>query len=307
MYHRLERPMKFVSVMALAAITLWGAVPARSVVAQGSVTVDTSGAGTNVTVTGGSTSIKVTTSEGSGQGAKSSTTTGGSGQTSKSTTTTTRSSGQGASSSAQKDKCGNRYVPFMAGAQWQYQMSGEEETRFTRTIVSVSGNKATVRDVFADDEEEVNDQWLCRSGAIVTSGASVMADVAGEGFSVGAVSVNEGVTLPADPKPGNKWSQTMRYGGGVQAGGQNIGGETQIKTDCRAARLETVTVPAGKFNNALRVDCTQEIKVKAGVAGIVSADVPVTVKYSEWYALGVGMVKSVSEGSTTVLVSYRIP
>lgn len=290
MYKRSRQLMKSATVVLLSAATLWGTIPT---VAQGPVNVDTSGAGTNVTVVGGSTSIQVSTS-------------GGSGQTNQSSTSS--STGQTNRSSAQKDRCGNRYVPFVAGAQWKYQTTGAEDARFTRTLVSVSGGKADVRDAFESpaDEPERSDQWQCRNGAIVTSAPSTWADVQDEGMSIGAVVASEGVTLPANPKPGDKWSQSARYGGSVQVAGQDIGGETQIKTNCRAVRVESVTVPAGKFN-ALRVDCTQEIKVKAGVAGVAAAEVPVTIKYSDWYAPGVGLIKTFSEEGSTVLLSYRLP
>lgn len=109
-----------------------------------------------------------------------------------------------AAAAASQDACGNRYIPFLAGAQWQYQVSGDEEKRFTRTIVSVNGNEAAAKDTFElpEDEPEVDDAWQCRNGALVVGGAAIRALTDAGGSTAGANVVSEGVALPADPQPG---------------------------------------------------------------------------------------------------------
>lgn len=327
----------------LAALILsagaWGAAASSSSIYAQDINITVPGASVGTgssgsTVVGGSTVIQAPGTGVSGQ--QGTGTAGQQGQTARPTATPaagsnrqtakptpTPAAGQAGRPANPKDACGNQYVPFVARAEWKYEVTGEEDMRFTRTIVRVSGNMATVEDVFTEpaDEDKRTDQWQCRNGAIVMTSDAAWGTVEAGGTSTRGSMKSEGVTLPANPKPGDTWSQTTRISAGVQAGGQNIGAEVQIKESCRAVRMESVTVPAGKFN-ALRVDCTEETTTKANTGANVpgvninvpgvnvgsgSVDVSGTSKRTDWYAASVGLVKSKSEDSEKVLVSYRIP
>lgn len=334
-----SRSAKWLLAALLLSTTAWGAAASSSAVHAQDVNITVPGASVNAgssgtNVVGGSAAIQAPgigapgqqsagTAVQRGQTARPTATpaAGGNRQTAKPTPTPV--AGQAGRPANQKDACGNQYVPFIARAHWEYQVTGEEDMRFTRTIVRVSGNTATVEDVFTEpaDEDKRTDQWQCRNGALVMTSDAAWGAVEAGGTSTRGSVKSEGVTLPATPKPGDAWSQTMRISAGVQAGGQNIGAEVQIKASCRAVRMESVTVPAGKFN-ALRVDCTEEVTTKAntganvpgvninvpgGNVGTGNANVSVTSARTDWYASGVGLVKSKSEDGEKVLVSYRIP
>lgn len=284
-----------------------------------SVSVNTGDAGTTANVTGGSgASINASTnaagSTGSVTGGASSVKATGPGSagaaSAAATPTPSKGGSQSSTQSSRKDACGNRYIPFLAGAQWQYRVTAEddEEAEYTRAIVSVNSNRANVQDTFITpaDEPKRADQWQCRNGAVIASALSAWGSVGVAGVSVGAATRSDGVTLPADPKPGEKWSQDSRYGGSTQAAGQNIGGDVRVKETCQAVKTESVSVPAGKFN-ALRVECDQQITAQGGAMGIGTGNTSVSTKRTDWYAAGVGLVKSQSEGSETVLVRYRLP
>ncbi|MCS6773465.1 MAG: DUF3108 domain-containing protein, partial [Thermoflexales bacterium] len=118
---------------------------------------------------------------------------------------------------------------------------------------------------------------------------------------------SEGVSVPANPKPGDTWSQTVRIMGTIQVGNQSLNAELQFKTACKPARMETVTVPAGRFD-ALRVDCTRETRGKASQGGTSQEFPPSTEETKSWLAAGIGLVKSTSPATGEAnLLKYGLP
>ncbi|MDW8396083.1 MAG: hypothetical protein RMM31_07555, partial [Anaerolineae bacterium] len=211
--------------------------------------------------------------------------------------------------------CGNRYIPFVAGAEWQYESSGAGLTsRFTRKLIDASVTGATSQDQFETLSGELTrtDRWECREGAVVVLSTAALAGVRTEGLSADlTITGNEGITLPPDPRPGDTWSQKVQYGGEVQVAGLRIAAEARLESNCRAVGFETVTVPAGTFE-ALRVECATAILTKITYPGVGPMEMPVSGTEINWYAAGVGWVKSSSTSSPgspseTVLLSYRLP
>ncbi|MBI5616433.1 MAG: hypothetical protein HY943_09090 [Gammaproteobacteria bacterium] len=104
----------------------------------------------------------------------------------------------------------------------------------------------------------------------------------------------EVMILPHDVKEGSSWRMTSRLelveSRTFSADDRIVGRYYPVHLTARvAARDESVKVPAGSFAHCVRVDATGETSVRVD-RGYGTA--PVKVTQQDWYAPGVGLVKS---------------
>ncbi|MCS7089068.1 MAG: hypothetical protein NZL91_10290, partial [Thermoflexales bacterium] len=192
------------------------------------------------------------------------------------------------------DRCGNRYQPLTQGSMWVYQALGTPPMVFTRTVAQVEGNRATVEDSFVVEGMTLRraDTWFCDNGAVTNLALGGIAGVNVLGADMRFnIKRREGVSLPADPQPGTQWSQVIEYDGNMQVVGQNITTANTLQSTCTAKGLERVEVPAGVFE-ALRVECSAEIRSQISMEGAPPMESPMSVQDTSWYAPGVGLVRS---------------
>lgn len=204
-------------------------------------------------------------------------------------------------------QCQNPYYPVVQGASWQYRLSGASNDTFTRAIIAVRADGFDDRDTFGAGTIRTGN-WACRDGnliALTPSSGGPSVSAAGAQFDF-TVESNEGITFPADPQPGQTWTQNIVYSGEQTLDDLTIRSRNVLANSCKAGNTETVRVPAGEFS-ALRVDCsvTLDIYISGNLAfSFNSSD-------SAWYAPGVGWVKSVGSGNMgateIVLLSFSIP
>lgn len=217
-------------------------------------------------------------------------------------TPTAAPAAQGAAAGA----CQNRYYPVVQGASWQYRLSGVSNDTFTRAITTVRADGFDDQDTFSAGTTRTGN-WACQNGNLIalTPGGGPTVAAAGEQFTF-TVESNDGVTFPADPQPGQTWTQNIVYSGQQTTAGVTVQTRNVAALSCKAGNIETVAVPAGEFQ-ALRVDCTNKIDV------YISGALAFTFNSTDvaWHAPGAGMVKSSGTsdmGSTEiVLLAYRIP
>jgi hypothetical protein len=204
--------------------------------------------------------------------------------------------------------CQHRYYPVAQGAAWTYRVSGSVNDTFTRAIISVRADGFDDQDSFASGAVR-RGSWACRQGDLISltpgGGASVAAGGVQTDFTIES---NEGLTLPADPQAGARWTQTIVYLGQFNTGDRNVTARSTLNTSCQAVGVESVSVPAGAFE-ALRADCTHRLTI--ALLGDLPFDFSFSSNGSAWYAPGVGLVKlrDVSEMGTTevVLLSFALP
>jgi len=107
--------------------------------------------------------------------------------------------------------------------------------------------------------------------------------------------------LPLDAKPGHSWRQQTGLFQNAEGGGGKLGWSGEVKA--RTA----VTVPAGRFEDVLEIETHyRDVNAKEIQADVV---------YRDYYARGVGLVKSVTEGLSEdpesrieqVLLEYHLP
>jgi hypothetical protein len=207
--------------------------------------------------------------------------------------------------------CTNPYLPIVAGATWNYNLTGPQSDTFTRSIVSVESSSFTDQDVFGTGVTRQG-KWNCDNGALTaldpTSGNS--ASVNSENVSVDFQTTSaSGVTLPASLNPGDTWTQAITLEGTENFNGLDVPAKNEFTNTCTVGSTESVTVAAGTFD-AVRVDCQTAMTITITMND-APISTPITFTATSWYAEKVGLIKTVSTGSgldsTVELTSYSIP
>lgn len=208
-------------------------------------------------------------------------------------------------------ECANPYLPVVAGAAWNYKMTGSSADTFTRSIVAADEKSFTDQDVF-DVGVARQGKWECEDGNLKalqpSNGASASVDAENVAVEF-QTTASSGVTLPAVIRPGDAWEQTLTLEGSQTVNGLEMPAKNDFKNTCKAAGLESVTVAAGTFN-AMRVDCVTTMSLSLDMQG-VPIEMTLSLNGTNWYAENIGLVKSASSGqgieSVIELLSYSIP
>ncbi len=208
--------------------------------------------------------------------------------------------------------CKNDLFPVKTGATWTYagQFSSNAYTRiFTITGIGSDGFEGTMQITDGSGNVLVNttDSWQCTTAGLIESAGplGVTLQSVYSGASMKTLSAT-GVTIPAQIKTGDTWSQVSQ----LEFDGPQGSVRSTLNYNFSAFGTEQVSVAAGTFNAV-------KVQVHATTQAVLSGrTVDVTVSGFEWFAPGVGHVKS----SETVyafgipfaseegeLQSYRIP
>ena len=207
--------------------------------------------------------------------------------------------------------CDNPFMPVVVGATWTYNLNGPVPDTYVHSILSIEASGFTEQDIFGTGVTRQG-IWNCENGNLIAlnpSGGS-SSSVTAEGTSVDfKTTALEGITLPASLNPGDSWSQSLTLEGTQTINGETFPASNQLTQNCTAAGNESVTVPAGTFD-AMRVDCQVTMNITLDMAGSPLATT-ISLNNTNWYAIKVGLVKTVSTGSgldsVIELTSYSIP
>jgi hypothetical protein len=196
--------------------------------------------------------------------------------------------------------CANPLMPVSENVSWTYLLHSNltSDNAYTDTVTQLKSDGFTISTAFPDLTKDV--KWSCTSQGLVALqfGGSDSASLSTSGSTASFETTNvTGVTLPPNPQPGDKWSQSFDITGTQAIGGTNAKTDGTITLDFTATKTEHVNVPAGSYD-ALAVDQNADFALTVDVSGI-SQDVHLSFTGTTWYAPDVGMVKSVSTGSFT--------
>ena len=82
--------------------------------------------------------------------------------------------------------CANAYMPVVAGASWNYTLSGAVFDTYTHSILSVNGSNFSEQDVFASGVTRQGD-WACQNGDLIALNPGGGASVSTEGLTSAGV------------------------------------------------------------------------------------------------------------------------
>ena len=212
-------------------------------------------------------------------------------------------------------ECSNAFFPVVDGRVYTYStsISGFGVSNITQTYGDVTDNSFTIT-IDAGEGEPFANTWTCSDEGILSPDFSQL-----PGGMEGVVSIDfveaEGVTLPAEEmfQPGETW--TTRYVAEAVFGDADTGEMTMVQTmemTNTVVGIEAVSVPAGDFDEAVRVDTTGVVTMEMGDTGMATS---FDMNYTSWYVRDVGMVRQefasvlgvegAADPSVTELISYE--
>ena len=203
-------------------------------------------------------------------------------------------------------KCHSVFFPVNQETTWTYQADYDGDvTVYTIEISDITDESITSTMTMPEFSSTV--LWYCgEDGLFSTDFAQFNFPVEmGDMLDIETVSY-EGLTLPDEDlwEVGYTWDMSFEINMKFSIEGMEF--ETNAVADLThvIAAVETVTVPAGTFNEAYRVEQTGTIMITS-----MGVELPAPVNTSTWYVRDVGMVKTVSVDeygtSTTVLLSVE--
>ena len=209
--------------------------------------------------------------------------------------------------------CTNAYFPVTSGNNWSYSSSGNVlgAYTYTWTVTDVSDTGFTTSNQYSSGVNATI-KWNCQNGnlAELDAGSNSLSMSTSKVKMTTDSVTGEGYNIPADFSTGATWSESVTANETVISGTKTINSQIVILTNCSAAGADSITTTAGTFNT-VKATCNQTVTVSALLQGTPMPATPVMVSVTDWYAKGVGLVKSVrtsaaSGTETIVLTQYKI-
>ena len=211
--------------------------------------------------------------------------------------------------------CYHPFFPIVEGASWTY--DDDFDSGYTITV------EETGQDTFLMTQEMENEdavfmaEWYCGEDGLLrgTFGQmDILSEATGEENPEFAFTTLEweGETLPAPElmEPGYTWTSEYRLEAELNIEGFSGTSEVMVSIDHEIAAIEEVTVPAGTFPEAYRVDSRGEVGFAMFMGEDSSPINALDFNFRTWYVEGLGMVKSADEftgySSTVELISSSL-
>ena len=198
--------------------------------------------------------------------------------------------------------CYHPYFPISEGAAWTFKEANGEE--YILSVDQTSSDTFTLTQKFINSELTLEMDWYCSEDGLL-NGTFAQADLFGQisgtddpDFQLEALEW-EGSTLPPVEllAVGYSWIASYEMVGEMNIEGITSTTEVHVKLDNTISAIEEVTIPAGYFPEALRVDSVGEIELILVMGETATPLNGVQFTYSTWYVEGLGMVKSSNEFS----------
>ena len=171
-------------------------------------------------------------------------------------------------------------------------VSGGENSTLDISYKDVTSSSFTSIQKFPDISTEV--QWTCSPDGLLSSQFANMSiaqipDIQFETLEV------KGVVVPKEEKwqIGYSWNTEYLIKVKFTSGDTSFEGEGNLVVVNSIAAIEPVTVAAGTYSDAFRVDATGNFKMS-----IMGVENTLPIMFSNWYVKDIGMVKSASADPT---------
>ena len=182
--------------------------------------------------------------------------------------------------------CSNSFFPIVEGPVWTYSSNayGIEDT-YTQSFRDVSEDGFTIVTDF-EDGNEVEVAWECTEDGLISSEFLQMGMLQDMEFDL---STNEysGVWIPPEEEweVGKSWEAAYTVDINSEVEGVSIEMTMNIELTNTISAVEPVSVGAGDFDEAYRVDST-------GVLAVDMFGTETPMEFVNWYVRDVGMVQS---------------
>jgi hypothetical protein len=221
--------------------------------------------------------------------------------------------------------CNNVLFPFVPGNQWIYQSSagdGSEPSKLGLTVDKVENSSATINALNMSTGVITQTEAECDDGAITNFPAltqtMLIGNAAASDFNLEYVA---GVFAPAESAFTASdwlydWTSDFNATGSIQV--QEQGGTMTIVLQDSPVHLawqtagsgdaafESVTVPAGTFDRALKVQCVMTMDMSLSVEGM-SVSGRLTLRTTQWFEPFTGLLKSQIDSGDVTYMGLTFP
>lgn len=189
--------------------------------------------------------------------------------------------------------CGNAYYPIVEGRVLTYRSSfgGMEESNYTMSFSDVSPTDFTVS-TGAGGADIISTTWHCTTEGMLSTTFNQLPGIV-EGMEIEFVEA-EGITFPTEEAFENGEGWTTRYTTNITMSDPDMGSMTMAQTVELIHTIvgeESVSVPAGDFPEAVRVDTAGTISMSIMLDDLSQPSTSFPMNMTSWYARGVGLVK----------------
>lgn len=188
--------------------------------------------------------------------------------------------------------CGNEYFPVREGLVQRYSNSipGLDTSEYTMTYSDVSDSSFVVTTDVGEGDAIIH-TWQCNGDGLLSPELTQLPGA--EGLTIEFVEA-AGVTIPSADRfqPGESW--TTHYVANATLGDPAAPQMTMSETvdlTHTVAGVEAISVPAGEFANAVRVETTGNVNVVMTIDGAAAPVSDMPMSYTSWYVAGVGLVR----------------
>jgi hypothetical protein len=196
-------------------------------------------------------------------------------------------------------QCNHPFFPVHEGWVWSYRSSPDNSTHTAR-IIKVSDKGFVQRLAFRDFSFDI--RWAC--GAKGLTQLEYLQPPGSQGMQMNLKTRKvSGVVIPQGMRVGTTWSYGYEVAGEAKQPNMTLQVDQTMNVVSKVVGQESVGVPAGRFS-AYKVESTMSIRGSMRSAG-QSMPMNLEVKTTTWYAQGVGLVKTQSEGVTVELLSLK--
>jgi hypothetical protein len=200
--------------------------------------------------------------------------------------------------------CANAFFPLRSDKTWKYTItSGDTTSDYSLTYKDITDKSFTAVQAFPSLTNEIT--WQCGENGMLSSTFANMSFASQKDVSIDTLDV-KGVTLPPekDWSVGKTWESSYTVQVTIDNNGNKIQAQGTIAISSQIASNESVTVPAGTYADAYRVDSTGDMTIE-----MMGNKTSIPLVYSTWYVKDVGMVKSSSSDANLtyemVLTSFE--
>jgi hypothetical protein len=203
----------------------------------------------------------------------------------------------------EQSACYHPFYPVVDGASWTYEYTSGGS--YTLRIEETGEDTFTMTQIMSDEETELTMDWYCSEDGLL-QGSFAQIDLLGQATTEeGTPEMTfetlewEGETLPAPElmEVGYTWTSNYALSAEVNLEGFSQTMEVNVSIDHEISAIEEVTVPAGAFPEAYRVDSAGTIEMVMMMGESSNPLSNFEFNFSTWYVEGLGMVQSGSEFS----------
>ncbi|MGM0399732.1 MAG: hypothetical protein ACQEQT_00360 [Chloroflexota bacterium] len=198
--------------------------------------------------------------------------------------------------------CHNPFYPIRTDTTWTYRMRGEgaPTDEHSITFTDVSEDTFTTEMIFSDTTVEV--RWVCSEEGLVSTEFTNFDLPQMSDFQLETIDF-EGTSLPpaGEWEVDTTWDSSYTVKGDIQAQDMTVEATMDVNLQNRIAAVEEVTVPAGTYPQAYRVDSTGKTTMETSGMGT-----EFDINYSNWYVENVGLVKTSSESEDGTYVTELV-